>query len=249
MKVSSLLFLSILNLIPLFISYKENLHHGKDIIISILRAIIQLITVGYILELIFGLENLIVVIALIMIIIMNAAYNTKKRGENIRNVFRISYISIFIGAGITLSALVFSKAIELTTSEIIPVSGMVITNCMIALGLSYRNLNNAFKNRRSEIEVKLSLGADINEASNEILRECLKMSIIPSLDSAKALGIVSLPGMMTGLILAGSSPIAAVKYQMMVIFMTISAVSIASITATYLSYKSFFNERKQLREG
>ena len=74
------------------------------------------------------------------------------------------------------------------------------------------------------------------------------MAIIPSLDSAKTLGIVSLPGMMTGLILAGSSPLTAIKFQIMVTFMILSSASISTLIATYFSYKDFFNNRKQLKE-
>ena len=70
--------------------------------------------------------------------------------------------------------------------------------------------------------------------------------MLPTIDSAKTLGIVSLPGMMTGLILAGTSPVEAIKYQIMVTFMLLSTTSIASFIACYLSYKGFFNERKQL---
>ena len=70
--------------------------------------------------------------------------------------------------------------------------------------------------------------------------------MLPTIDSAKTLGIVSLPGMMTGLILAGTSPLEAIKFQIMVTFMLLSTTSISSFIACYLSYRSFFNDRKQL---
>lgn len=247
MDTISLVIASVLILIPIFISYKEHLGLEKEIIISIFRAIIQLIIVGYILDVIFGLEKPIYIVILVLIMIINAASNTKKRGAGINNVFRISFISLIIGTSITMTVLVLSGAIDFTPNEIIPVAGMVVSNSMVAIGLSYRNLNNAFKTRRAEVEVKLSLGADIKEASKEILRESVKIAILPTIDSAKTLGIVSLPGMMTGLILAGTSPLVAIKFQIMVTFMILSAASISTMIATYLSYGSFFNERKQLK--
>ncbi|MEN8079139.1 iron export ABC transporter permease subunit FetB [Clostridioides difficile] len=243
----SLVFASILIVIPLIISYKENLKLEKEIIISLFRAIIQLVIVGYILNTIFGFKNPIYTIGLVLIMIINAANNAKKRGEGIEKVFLISLISILVGTVVTLSILIISKAIKFTPSDIIPVAGMIISNSMIAIGISYRNLNNSFKNKREEIEVKLSLGADISLAANEVIRESIKISILPTLDSAKTLGIVALPGMMTGLILAGTSPLMAIKFQIMVTFMILSSTSIATMLATYLSYKSFFNERKQIR--
>lgn len=246
MDTISLIFTSVLIAIPIFISYKENLDLEKEIIVSIIRAIIQLIIVGYILDVIFGLEKPIFSIILVLIMIINAAVNTKKRGENINDVVKISFIAMLLGTTITMVVLVISGAIEFTPNEVIPVAGMVVSNSMVAIGLSYRNLNNAFKNRRAEVEVKLSLGSDIKEASIEVIRESIKIAILPTLDSAKTLGIVSLPGMMTGLILGGASPITAIKFQIMVTFIILSSSSISTIIATYLAYKSFYNERYQL---
>lgn len=246
MNTLSLIIASFLIIIPIFISYKEELGLEKEILISILRAIVQLVVVGYILEFIFGLENPIFTVLLVLIIIINAAFNTKKRGENIKQVVLISFFSMLVGTSITMIVLLLSGAITFTPNEVIPVAGMVVSNSMVAIGLSYRNLNNAFKNRRGEVEVKLSLGADIREASSEVIRESIKISILPTIDSAKTLGIVSLPGMMTGLILAGASPLMAIKFQIMVTFMLLSSTSLSTMIATYLSYKSFYNERKQL---
>ncbi|HEY5525890.1 MAG TPA: iron export ABC transporter permease subunit FetB [Clostridium sp.] len=249
MDTMSLVIASTLIIIPIFISYKENLELEKEIIISVLRAVIQLAIVGYVLDVIFGLENPIFTILLVLIMLINAAINTKKRGEGIRNVVKISFVSMFLGTSVTMVVLVISGALKFVPNEIIPVAGMVISNAMVAIGLSYRNLNNSFKNRREEVEVKLSLGADIKEASSGILRESIKIAIIPTIDSAKTLGIVSLPGMMTGLILAGASPLMAIKFQIMVTFMIISSSSIATMMATYLCYRAFFNERKQLKQS
>ncbi len=247
MDTLSLLVASILVLIPVYISYKEKLDLEKEILVSIIRAVVQLMLVGYVLEFIFGLDNPIFTILLVALMINNASLNTKKRGGNVKSVVLISFLSILIGTSVTLSVLIISGAINFRPNEVIPISGMVVSNSMVAIGLSYTNLNNAFKNRINEVEAKLSLGADIKYASKELIRECIKTSILPTVDSAKSLGIVSLPGMMTGLILGGVSPIIAIKFQIMVTFMLLSATSIATIIATYLSYKSFFNNRKQLR--
>lgn len=247
MESISLIIASSLIIIPMIISYRENLGLGKEIIVSIIRAIIQLIVIGYILDTIFGIENLAFTIILVIIIIFNAAINTKNRGGQIKNVTVISFISIAIGTLITILVLVLSGSIKFTPNEIIPVAGMIVSNSMVAIGLSYRNLNTSFKNRRAEVEVKLSLGADIKESSKDIIRESIKLAIIPTIDSAKTLGIVSLPGMMTGLILGGVPPMEAIKFQIMVTFMILSSASISTLIATYLCYKDFFNNRKQLK--
>ncbi|MEG2251119.1 MAG: iron export ABC transporter permease subunit FetB [Peptostreptococcaceae bacterium] len=246
MEITSLIIASTLIIIPILISYKEKLGLGKEIIVSMIRAIVQLTLIGYILDLIFGFKSVSFTVLLVLIMMVNASLNTKKRGEGIKNVVFISFVSIFIGSSTTLTVLIISKAINFVPNEIIPIAGMIISNSMVAISLTYKNLNANIKNRKSEIEVKLSLGADIGEASKDIIRDCIKTAIIPSIDSAKTLGIVALPGMMTGLILGGASPIVAIKFQIMVTFMILSSVSIAIIISTYMSYKHFFNERKQI---
>lgn len=247
MSTESLILSSILVAIPVFISYKDKLDLEKEIIFSMIRAIVQLLIVGYLLNFIFGLEKPIFTIILIIVMVFNAALNTRKKKEIIENQLFISFISILIGTSITLGVLVLSKAIKFITSEIIPVAGMVVSNSMVALSLAYKNLINSYKNNGTAVEIKLALGANIKDASQDIIRESIKLSIMPSIDSAKTLGIVSLPGMMTGLILGGASPLLAVKFQIMVTFMMVSSTSFSVMMATYLSYKKFFNDRKQIK--
>ncbi|MBM7871099.1 putative ABC transport system permease protein [Clostridium pascui] len=246
MNSSSLLISSSLVIVALLFSYLQKLKLEKEIIISVIRAIIQLVIVAYLLNYIFGLKSPIFTTLLLLFMTFNAAYNAAKRGNAIKNGLLISFISISLGTIITLSILVFSGAIRYEPYQIIPVSGMIISNAMVALGLCYRQLTSDFKNKSEEIETKLSLGADILPSSIEIIRDSIKTGMIPTIDSAKTLGIVSLPGMMTGLILAGTSPVEAIKYQIMVTFMLLSTTSISSFVACYLSYKNFFNKRKQL---
>lgn len=246
MSTTSLVIASCLMIIPILISRKEKLGLEKEIIVSILRAIIQLVAVGYILDIVFGIDNPIVMIILILVMCLNASLNIIKRGKNIKNVFLISFISIFTGSIITISFLIFSGVIDFSQNEVIPISGMIISNAMVAIALSYNSLSTSFESRRAEIETKLSLGGSIKESSKDLLRESIKGAIIPTIDSAKTLGIVSLPGMMTGLILGGTSPITAVKFQIMVTFMIISSSSISTLMSTYLAYKSFYNKRHQL---
>lgn len=245
-SVTSLLFASSLILISLFFSYYQKLNLEKETIIGVVRAIIQLTVVGYILNYIFGLKNPLFTTFLILFMLFNASHNAAKRGKDIKNGIWISFISIGSGTAITLSVLVAAKAIKYEPYQIVPISGMIISNAMVAIGLCYRQLSSNFKNRRAEVETKLALGADILPSSIEIIRDSIKTGMLPTIDSMKTLGLVSLPGMMTGLILAGTSPLEAIKYQIMVTFMLLSTTSIAAFSSCYMAYKSFFNERKQI---
>lgn len=246
-SIGSLLIASSLVMVSLLFSYFQKLKLEKETIISVVRAVIQLIAVSYILTYIFGLNNPLFTTLLVLFMIFNAAYNASKRGKGIRNGLSISFVAIAAGTGLTLSILVFSGAIKYQPSQIIPVCGMIISNAMVALGLCFRQMSSDFKSRRDEVETKLALGADILPSSIEIIRDSIRTGMVPTIDSAKTLGIVSLPGMMTGLMLAGTSPLQAIRYQIMVTFMLLSTTAISSFIACYLSYRNFFNKRKQLQ--
>ena len=196
--IISLLIASSLVLVTLFFSYWQKLKLEKEVMIGVIRAVVQLVIVGYILKYIFGFKNPFFTTLLLLFMIFNAAKNAAKRGKVIRKGLIISFLSITIGTLVTLAVLVLSKAIQYEPYQIIPVSGMIIGNSMVALGLCYKQIASDFKNKREEVETKLSLGADILPSSIDIIRDSIKTGMLPTIDSAKTLGIVSLPGMMTG---------------------------------------------------
>ncbi|MCF0156181.1 MAG: iron export ABC transporter permease subunit FetB [Veillonella sp.] len=244
---TSLLMASSLVFITMLFSYRQELKLEKEILISAARATVQLIVMGYILDYLFGYSNPLFTVGILLVMLGNAAYNAAKRGKGVPRAIPISFLAIGIGAAIVLSILVFSGVLQFTPYQMIPVGGMVISGAMVAIGLCYKQLVANFVGRREEIEIKLALGATAHQASHEILRDVVKTGMQPTIDSAKTLGIVSLPGMMTGLILAGLSPIEAVKYQIMVTFMSLATTAMASFIASYLAYRGFYNERKQLK--
>ena len=245
-SIQSLLISSVLVLVTLSFAYWQKLRLTKEILISVLRAIVQLVAVGYVLQYVFGLHSPWFTTLLLLFMIFNAAVNANKRGKVIKNGLGISFAAILSGSVVTLSVLLFSGAIQYQPEQGVPVSGMIIGNSMVALGLSYKQLAANFKLKRDEVETKLALGADILPSSIDIIRDAIRTGMIPTIDSAKTLGIVALPGMMTGLILGGTAPVEAIKYQIMVTFMLLSTTAISSFIACYLAYRGFFNERKQV---
>ena len=237
----------ILVLLALFVSRKEKLGLEKDIIWGAARAIIQLAIVGYVLKYIFELDNAWFTLLMVLFICINAALNARKRSRNISNAFTLSFIAIALSTTLTLTILVFSGAIEFLPMQVIPVSGMIAGNAMVAVGLCYSNLNQRFNDNRQQIQEMLSLGASIGVASGSILRDSIRAAMIPTVDAAKTVGIVSLPGMMSGLIFAGIDPVKAIKYQIMVTFMLLGTASISTMMAGYLACRRFFTARSQLR--
>ncbi|WP_368790675.1 iron export ABC transporter permease subunit FetB [Companilactobacillus farciminis] len=237
----------VLVLVALVIGYVEKLRINKDILIGVVRAIIQLSIVGYILKFVIKADDIWLTGACFVIIVINASWNAGKRGNGIPKAFQSSLLAISVGTVITLGTLVWTGSIKFVPEQIVPVTGMIASNIMVAIGLCYRNMMQTFTDRHQQVLEKLALGADIKMASLDILRDSIRSGMQPTIDSIKTLGLVSLPGMMSGLIFAGVDPVKAIKYQIMVTFMLLASTGLGSIISCYLAYKQFFNERKQLR--
>ncbi|KRK98423.1 ABC transporter permease [Companilactobacillus futsaii] len=237
----------VLVLVALVIGYVEKLHINKDILIGVVRAIVQLSIVGYVLKFVIKADDIWLTGACFVIIVINASWNAGKRGNGIPKAFQSSLLAISVGTVITLGTLVWTGSIKFVPEQIVPVTGMIASNIMVAIGLCYRNMMQTFTDRHQQVLEKLALGADIKMACLDILRDSIRSGMQPTIDSIKTLGLVSLPGMMSGLIFAGVDPVKAIKYQIIVTFMLLASTGLGSIISCYLAYKQFFNERKQLR--
>lgn len=242
----SLIIAFALVLIAVLISSKEKLDLSKDIFYSILRAIIQLVIVGYLLKYIFQVNNTFLTIAMSLFIVFNAAWNAHKRNPSQYKKYHHSLLALIVSTYITLGVLILSEAIKFIPSQIVPITGMIASNSMVAIGLCYRSLDTQFHDQQQQLLEKLALGASIKLASQSILQQSIKTAMQPTIDSAKTVGLVSLPGMMSGLIFAGLDPVHAIKYQIMVTFMLLSATSLGSIIGGYFAYKNYFNSAHQL---
>ncbi|MGT2832231.1 ABC transporter permease [Streptococcus halotolerans] len=233
-------------LLAVGLSAKEKLGLGKEIAIAVVRTVIQLVVVGFVLQYIFRVNNILLTVAMVMVIIFNASRQAHSRNPNSNKHLWQSWLAILLSTTITLGILIASGAIKVIPSQIIPISGMIASNSMVAIGLSYRAVYSLFTDQRQQVLEKLALGAPVKMASLSILRQAIKTGVQPTVDSAKTVGLVSLPGMMSGLMFAGVDPVYAIKYQIMVMFMLLSATSLGSVIASYFAYKTYFNERMQL---
>lgn len=242
----SLVLSTLLLFIAFSIDYKEGIGLGKDIIIAGVRAVVQLFLVGFVLSYVFKVDNNILTLAMVMVVIFNASYNAHSSSKGIPNSFRVSLLSIGIGTTIALSIMVFSGVIEWTPMQIVPITGMVASNSMTAINVVYRSLRSQFNDRRQEVLERIALGANPKQASKSILKESIQTGMAPPIERTKTVGLVSLPGMMSGLIVSGIDPSQAVRYQIVVMFMLISVAAISSFIASYMVYRSFYNKNAQL---
>ncbi|HAY0678255.1 TPA: iron export ABC transporter permease subunit FetB [Staphylococcus aureus] len=238
---------ALLLVIPIIISYKEGLHIIKDLIVATVRAVVQLIILGFLLHYIFKINDKWLLVLCVFVIIVNASWNTISRSSPVmHHVFLISFVAIFVGTALPLAGTIATGAIQFTANEVIPIGGMLANNGLIAINLANQNLDRAFVQDGTNIESKLSLAATPKLASKGAIRESIRLAIVPTIDSVKTYGLVSIPGMMTGLIIGGVPPLQAIKFQLLVVFIHTTATIMSALIATYLSYGQFFNARHQL---
>lgn len=228
------------------ISYYKKISLEKDLLIGTIRSFVQLIAIGYALELVFNLNKLwlILLVILIMVIIGGQTAGSRSRGS--LKGFGISTFSIGIGTFFTLGLLLLLGIITADPKYVIPLAGMTIGNSMNASALALERMHSEMKNKKDQIEQALSLGVTSTQAVEGSFKATVKAAMIPTLNLMKVVGLVQLPGAMTGMILAGASPLEAVKLQIIVVYMLICAVSIAAVITTRLSQNTYFTKFHQL---
>lgn len=229
----------------------KGISREKEIIIASLRMTLQLIIAGYVLQ--FLLENSRPLYTVITILVMEAfsIYNIQKRvkRELSPELKKVIAISMFCG---TLSALLFFLFVVIQIdpwydpATFIPIAGMLIGNAMTGISLAVNGLVDSMHLQKDLIEASLMLGAKPKVACKDIIDKSFDSAILPTLNSMLGMGIVFLPGMMTGQILSGVSPHMATRYQIVIMLGILGSVSLTVFLFVEFAYKTFFNEKSQI---
>jgi len=218
----------------------------KDMVVGTIRSFIQLLAIGYALKFIFEPDYILLNFGVLMVMIVIASYTAAERVKQLPHSFLICFIAIVVGSLITLVSLIAINPDWFTARYIIPLGGMIISNSMNACTLSLDRLVSDVKNNCLAIETSLALGKTWNQASHKYQKEATTTGMISILNFMKTVGLVALPGAMTGMILGGAEPLEAVLLQMVVAYMLLSAVTITSIVVVQLTIRQFFTPCHQL---
>lgn len=233
-------------LIPLFLSKTFNLGLERDTLIATVRSIIQLLIVGYLLQYVFDADNMIYMILMIGLMIGAATQNARKKGVAIKGItWKLVLTFVFVEL-LTQGILLGLNITPATPQYIIPLSGMVVGNSMVLSILFLNRFTAEVETHESETELILSLGGTPKQAIHRQLINSIKASTIPTIESQKTIGLVQLPGMMSGQIIAGADPVQAVQFQLLVLFLLLTTAVITSILLGFLSYPTLFNQRMQM---
>jgi len=226
---------------------------ARNLAFAMLRMVVQLLLVGLLLKSLFAIQSpwLTALVALFMASF--AAREIWARQERRLKGWRGLVIGgTSMGASVGVVALV--ALIFLVQPDpwwhpryALPLLGMIMGNAMTGVSLSLDTLHTALNRERRAIEAQLLLGANKWQAMRPFIRQAMRAGFMPSINGMAAVGVVSLPGMMTGQILSGVDPNEAVKYQLMVMFLIAGATGMAVILATLGSARALSDDRERLR--
>ncbi|MCH1624118.1 ABC transporter permease [Ferdinandcohnia quinoae] len=248
MSTAALSISLIFVLIPILLSKTFKLGLEKDTVIAVIRSIIQLFVVGYLLKFVFESESIIYIFLMVTVMIGAATQNARKKGASIKGItWKIAVTFILIEV-LTQGVLLGFKITPPTAQYIIPLSGMVLGNSMVLAILFLNRFIAETEAHQDQTELILSLGGTPKQAIHTQLITSIKASMIPTIESQKTIGLVQLPGMMSGQIIAGANPIQAVQFQLLILFLLLTTAAVTSIMLGFLSYPSLFNRRMQLQK-
>jgi putative ABC transport system permease protein len=235
------------------LSHRMRLGLEKRLAVSALRTTVQLLLIGQVLRVLFAHASLWFVVAISMVMLAVAGREVMARQHRRLPGFQgwllgtgSMFISSFSVAFLALAVIIANHP-WYTPQYAIPLLGMLLGNTMNGIALSMDRMTETLWQQRQVVEQRLLLGQSAAEATAEIRRQAMRSGMIPIINSMAAAGLVSLPGMMTGQILGGSSPMDAVKYQILIMFLIAAGTGFGVMSAMWLLTRRLFDERDRLR--
>jgi putative ABC transport system permease protein len=224
-----------------------------QIIIAALRMTIQLVIAGYALIYVFDSDALWLIALILVGMESFAIFNAIKRTNMRLSTGMKRVIAIAIPAGTLLSLAFFLIAVVGGESwrdprYVIPLAGMIVGNAMTGVSLAVTRMVDGVRTQRATVESALMLGATPRVATKGIVRNAFDAALLPTINSMVGIGIVSLPGMMTGQILSGTSPLIAIRYQIAIMLGIMGSVAFSVLILVEWGYRTFFNDEAQLVE-
>ena len=214
------------------------------------RTVLQLFAVGYFLAAVFAWRNPWAVLVVLMIMLTIAAVVARNRiSKKMARLLPLIWGCLLTSTALTLtytSLLVIRPETWYEPRYVIPLTGIVLGNAMNAASIAGERLVGSLQNSRLEIETHLSLGATPDQAIEKYRREAVKAGLIPTLNAMMVVGVVTLPGIITGQLLSGVNPLMAAGYQMIIMFMLAFSTLLTAILVTWSICRQAFNQAAQL---
>ncbi len=245
-----LLMTALLFAIVVALSIREGLGMERTMFIGSLRTVTQLLLMGFVIKALFQVDLWYVIVGvLVCMTIYAASAGLSRMKRPVAGLYLPMWTGVAVGTLFT-TAVVTGAVLKIEPwyrpDMLIPLGGMILGNAMTGGALAADRLYTELKSRQEEIETLLQLGWDYKRAAHESKKEAVRAAMIPTINSMMTVGIVHIPGVMAGQMLGGVSPFVAAKYQIIIMLMIASAVTITSTVFTTLALKRYFTPHQQL---
>lgn len=234
--------------VALAVSLTQQLRLEKDLIWATVRAFAQLIVMGFVLAWLLE-PGRSVAYSWIWVagMVIFAAWTVRSRAPEVPGVFGVAAAALTAAMVVTMGVIFGLRVFPMEARAIVPLGGMMVGNSMGGTVLAARRVADELADKRAEVEARLALGQSSREAGRPYVRSAIRTALTPRIESTKAVGLVFLPGAMTGLILAGVDPIDAVLVQAAIMYLILGTVATTSVVIGLGSLRQLFTPDHRLR--
>ena len=225
---------------------RERVGLAREVTVAAVRAGVQLLAVGALLQWLFHHAGLAGSLGWVAAMVLVAGGVAARRGAGIPHARWLATIAVAVSVAATLGLLVAGRVVTTQPRVVVPVGGMVVSGALQATSLTLLRLRDSVRDARAQVEARLALGLSGRESFAPFIRTALRNALVPTIDTTKVVGLISLPGAMTGLILAGVSPVEAIRYQIVVMYMLLGAWAIAALVVARLAQLVLFDDAHRL---
>lgn len=222
---------------------------GRHLLWAALRAVVQLLAIGYVLGWVFQFAYWYVVLPLMCLMTLVAGASAAGRGKrSYAGQLADSVVSVWLSSWLVAAIGLFAVIGVRPWYEpqyAIPILGMILGNTLTGVSLGMERMTQELTAGRATIEMILALGGSRWEAARDAVRQAVRAGMMPTLNQMSVVGIVSLPGMMTGQVLAGQSPMEAVRYQIVIMFLIAAGSALGTVCAVVLTWRRLFSAQHQ----
>lgn len=227
---------------------KSKINQTRLLLVASIRMTVQLVLVGYILQYVFSNPNPLFTVFFLILMITFSVNRVLKSRKDLNHNFKIA-----IGVSLTFSGLfvliffvtVVVKKSIFNPQYTIPLAGMIIGNAMTGVNIAIKTFMDDLSKGKNKINTLINLGVEPKDILKPFANNALETALIPTINSMLGMGIIFLPGMMTGQILSGTLPTTAIMYQIAIMIAICTSVCVTVFLSLNLGYKSLYNNRKQ----
>ena len=249
LNIGQFALIYLLLFIVLFVMKKCKINQTKLLTIASIRMTVQLVLAGLVLTYIFENPHPVFTIAYILLMTGFAIHTVLQRNKTLSRKFKLIAGASLAFSGLTIVCFFIIAVVGVSIFNpqyTIPISGMIIGNAMTGVSLGLKTFDENIHSQRLQIDTLLNMGVTPQKILTPFANRALETALLPTLNSMLGMGIISLPGMMTGQILSGTMPMTAILYQIAIVISITAVACLAVFCSLFFGYRTLYNDRSQM---